>query len=223
MLEPGLKKSRKLSLFFKLEETMVLAESAIISFDDFINWLPERSAYRYELRDGEIIEMPKPRGKHSEIAGSIIAELNFVIRQAQLSYIIPRELIVKSINGRSGYEPDIAVLDQSMLSQEPNWETGSIITQGSSVKLVVEVVSTNWQDDYAIKQIAYQNLGIQEYWIIDYLGLGGRTFIGYPKQPVFSVYSLVDNEYNLQQFRGGELIQSSIFPDLQLSIASCLG
>jgi Uma2 family endonuclease len=199
---------------------MVLAESATISFDDFIDWLPQRSAYRYELRDGEIVEMPKPRGKHSEIAGSIIAELNFIIRQTQLSYIIPRELIVKSIDGRSGYEPDIAVLDQALLSQEPNWATGSIIAQGSSVKLVVEVVSTNWQDDYAIKQIAYQSLGIQEYWIIDYLGLGGRTFIGYPKQPVISVYSLVENEYNLQQFRGAETIQSSIFPDLQLSIDS---
>jgi Uma2 family endonuclease len=208
--------------FFKLEETMILAESAIISFDDFIDWLPERSAYRYELLDGEIIEMPKPRGKHSEIAGSIIAELNFVIRQAQLSYIIPRELIIKSIDGRSGYEPDIAVLDQTMLHQEPNWETGSIITQGCSVKLVVEVVSTNWQDDYALKQIAYQNLGIQEYWIIDYLGLGGRGFIGHPKQPVISVYSLIDDEYNLQQFRDDEAIKSLIFPGLQLSITSCL-
>jgi Uma2 family endonuclease len=54
---------------------MVLAESATISFDDFIDWLPERAAYRYELWDGKIVEMPKPRGKHSEIAGSIIAEL----------------------------------------------------------------------------------------------------------------------------------------------------
>jgi Uma2 family endonuclease len=40
---------------------MVLAESKTISFDDFITWLPEKSPYRYELRDGEILEMPKPR------------------------------------------------------------------------------------------------------------------------------------------------------------------
>ncbi|WP_309740759.1 hypothetical protein [Chamaesiphon sp. OTE_20_metabat_361] len=38
---------------------MVLAESKTISFDDFITWLPERSEYRYELRDGEILELPK--------------------------------------------------------------------------------------------------------------------------------------------------------------------
>jgi Uma2 family endonuclease len=197
---------------------MVLVESKTISFDDFIIWLPERSVYRYELRDGEILEMPKPRGKHSEIAGFIISELNFIIRQSQLPYIIPRESIVKSLDGKSGYEPDGIVLDKEMLAQESRWEAESIITQGSSVKLAIEVVSTNWQDDYAVKQIAYQALGIQEYWIVDYLGLGGRNFIGYPKQPTISVYYLVDGEYDLHQFRGDERINSPTFPDLELSI-----
>jgi Uma2 family endonuclease len=197
---------------------MVLVESKTISFDDFIIWLPERSLYRYELRDGEILEMPKPRGKHSEIAGLIISELYFSIRQSLLPYIIPRESIVKSIDGKSGYEPDVIVLDKEMLAQESRWEAESIITQGSSVKLAIEVVSTNWQDDYAIKQIAYQALGIQEYWIVDYLGLGGRNFIGYPKQPTISVYYLVDGEYDLHQFRGDDRINSPTFPDLELSI-----
>jgi Uma2 family endonuclease len=196
----------------------LLAESKIVGFDDFISWLPERSAYCYELHEGEIIEMPKPRGRHSEIAGAIISKLNLIIHQAQLPYIIPRESIVKSIDGRSGYEPDVIVLDQKMLADEPRWEAESIITQGSSIKLLVEVVSINWQDDYAIKQMAYQALGVSEYWIIYYLGLGGRTFIGYPKQPVISVYSLVDGEYNLQQFRSDELIQSATFPGVELSI-----
>ena len=197
---------------------MLLAKSKTISFDDFITWLPERSAYRYELRDGEILEMPKPRGKHSEIAGFIISELNFIIRQSPLLYLIPRESIVKSLDGKSGYEPDGIVLDREMLAQEPRWETESIITQGSSVKLAIEVVSTNWQDDYALKQIAYQALGIQEYWIVDYLGLGGRNFIGYPKQPTISIYYLVDDEYDLHQFRGSDRIQSPTFPNLELSI-----
>ncbi len=197
---------------------MVLAQSKTISFDDFITWLPEQSEYRYELRDGEILEMPKPRGKHSEIAGFIISELNFIIRQSPLPYLIPRESIVKSIDGKSGYEPDVIVLDKEVLAQELRWEMESIITQGNSVKLAIEVVSTNWQDDNALKQIAYQALGIQEYWIVDYLGLGGRNFIGYPKQPTISVYYLVDGEYDLHQFRADDRIQSPTFPHLELSI-----
>jgi Uma2 family endonuclease len=197
---------------------MVLAESKTISFDDFIAWLPERSAYRYELRDGDILELPKPPGKHSEVAGLITGDLCLEINRLDLRYMIPRDSIIRSIEGNSGYEPDIIVLDKEMLAQDLRWEAESIITQGSSVKLAIEVVSTNWQDDYAVKQIAYQALGIQEYWIVDYLGLGGRTFIGHPKQPTISVYCLTDGEYDLHQFRGGELIQSPTFPELELSI-----
>jgi len=88
---------------------------------------------------------------------------------------------------------------------------------GSSVPLIVEVTSTNWGDDYALKLEAYESMGIQEYWIIDYLGLGGRRFIGNPKQPTFSVYQLVDGEYQVKQFRNGDRIQSPIFPELSLT------
>jgi Uma2 family endonuclease len=131
---------------------MVLAESKTISFDDFITWFPERSAFRYELRDGEILKLPKPPGKHSEIAGFITSELSLIIRQSPLPYLIPRESIVKSIDGKSRYEPDVIVLDKELIAQEQRWETESIITQGSSVKLAIlfqrgsanEVVSTNW-------------------------------------------------------------------------------
>jgi Uma2 family endonuclease len=55
-------------------------------------------------------------------------------------------------------------------------------------------------------------MGIQEYGIIDYLGSGGRRFIGNPKQPTFSVYQLIDGEYQLKQFRGGDSIE---FPTFQ--------
>ena len=93
----------------------------------------------------------------------------------------------------------------------------SIITQGSSVRLIVEVVSTNWSDDYALKQDDYELLDIKEYWIADYLGLGGRKFIGKPKQPTMSIYQLINGEYQVNQFRGDERIVSPTFPELNLT------
>ncbi len=60
-------------------------------------------------------------------------------------------------------------------------------------------------------------LGIQEYWIADYLGLGGRLHISYPKRPTFSVYQLVDGEYEVQRFREGDLIESPTFAELSLT------
>jgi Uma2 family endonuclease len=71
------------------------------------------------------------------------------------------------------FVPDVAVLDENALEAEPMWKKRSTITKGETVRLVIEVVSTNWQDDYLIKLAEYEKLGIPEYWIVDYLGLGG--------------------------------------------------
>jgi Uma2 family endonuclease len=187
------------------------------TFDEFIAWLPEKSECRYELHNGEIIEMPKARGQHSRISGFIIAELNIEIRKSKSPYFIPSESIVKSIDNKSGYESDAIVLNEQSIDNEPRWGKESILTSGNTIPLIVEVVSTNWQDDYWTKFSAYQELGITEYWIVDYLGLGGRRFIGNPKQPTISICQLVDGEYDVRLFRDREILQSSIFPELKLT------
>ena len=188
-----------------------------ISFNEFIDWYPEISETHYELRRGVIVEMPKPKGMHSEIAGFVIKKLNNAIDQMQVPFFIPRECIIK-ISDDTGYEPDVAIIDRPSLAHETRWDSSSVIEQGKSVKLLVEVVSTNWRDDYALKMADYESIGIDEYWIIDYLGIGGRRYIGSPKQPTFTVCRLVDGEYELQQFRGSDRILSATFPGLQLTV-----
>lgn len=189
-----------------------------ITFNEFIEWLPESAEVRYELHDGVIVEMPKPTGKHSNVTGFLIEELVLAIIQIGKRGIwtIPRESIVKPTS-ESGYEPDIIILDQEALSNEPRWEKESIIENAASVKLIIEVVSTNWRDDYYKKRADYEEMGIPEYWIVDYAALGGRDFIGNPKQPTISVYYLVEGEYQVSQFRQGDFIQSPTFPELNLT------
>ncbi|MBN3909606.1 MAG: Uma2 family endonuclease [Nostoc sp. NMS1] len=195
--------------------TQALAKQ--VTFDEFIAWYPESSDRRYELHDGVIVEMPKPTGKHSEIAGFINGSLFIEITRLSISCFIPKECVIKSVNTDSGYEPDVIVIDRQAVRDEPRWKKESIITQGTSVKLVVEVVSTNWSDDYALKLEDYESLGIPEYWIVDYLGSGGRRFIGNPKQPTISIYQLIEGEYQVRQFRGNDRIQSLAFPELNLT------
>jgi Uma2 family endonuclease len=195
---------------------MIRAIEKPISFDEFIDWYPENSQVRYELRRGVIIEMPKPRGKHSDVAGFITIEAGILIRQLKAEYFIPKECIVR-VDEESAYEPDGIILDRREILNEPNWEKSSVIENGTTIKLIIEVVSTNWRDDYYVKFAAYEALGIREYWIVDYAALGGRRFLGNPKQPTLSVCELIDGEYQITQFRGSDRIISPTFPDLQLT------
>lgn len=189
----------------------------LLTFDEFIEWYPEKSEEKYELHNGIIVEMPKPTGKHSKVAGFSSGKLFIEIERLQLPYFIPKECVIKSGNN-TGYEPDVIVLDeQKVTANESRWDKESIITLGSSVRLVIEVVSTNWEDDYARKLDEYETIGIPEYWIIDYLGLGGRKFIGNPKQPTFSIYQLVDGEYQVSLFRDDDRLVSPTFPELNLT------
>lgn len=196
----------------------MLAETLpkLITLEEFFEQYPDGYG-RYELRNGEIFEM-QPTGTHEQVAGFLAGELFAEIRKLQLPYIIPRQAIVKPVDtDKSGYNPDVIVLDQTALADETLWKKRSTITQGKTIKLIIEVVSTNWRDDYGYKLIDYEALEIPEYWIVDYLALGGKRYIGDPKQPTLSVYQLIDGEYQVQQFRGEQPIISAAFPQLNLT------
>ncbi|MCC3467465.1 MAG: Uma2 family endonuclease [Microcoleus sp. PH2017_06_SFM_O_A] len=188
-----------------------------ITFDEFVAWYPENSVHKYELHNGVIVEMPLGTGDHSEVTGFIHSKLAVEIDRRELPYSIPGDCLLKLSRNEAGYQPDVIVLDRTALANEPRWKKESIITMGSSVRLAVEVVSTNWQDDYLVKVADYERLGILEYWVVDYAALGGRRFIGNPKQPTISVYQLVDGEYQISQFRGDDIVESLAFPELKLT------
>ncbi|MCC5602669.1 Uma2 family endonuclease [Nostoc favosum] len=185
-----------------------------ITFEEFLNWKPDGGCY--ELHDGAIVEM-QPVGDHEEINGFLAGEITLEFKRLKLPYLIPKQALVKVPDKESGYSPDVIVINQKNLSSEPMWKKSSTVTQAASVPLVIEVVSTNWKDDYAHKLVDYETFGVPEYWITDYLGLGGRRYIGNPKQPTISVYYLVDGEYQLNLFRGSDRIISPTFPELNLT------
>lgn len=195
---------------------MVQAVPQLMTLDNFLDWYPDGYG-RYELWNGVIVEM-QPTGLHEQVGGFLGTQLSVEIDRLELPFLIPRQAIVKPIDtNKSGYNPDVIVLDKRSLSAEPLWKKRSTITQGQSVQVVIEVVSTNWRDDYGHKFVDYEALQISEYWIVDYLGLGGRRYIGTPKQPTFTVCTLVDGEYELRKFRGRDRIISNAFPELTLT------
>jgi len=109
------------------------------------------------------------------------------------------------------------VINRDNLVNEKLWKKESVVSIGASIPLVIEIVSTNWRDDYYLKFADYEEMGIPEYWIVDYAALGGRKFIGNPKLPTISVCNLVDGEYQVSQFRDDERIVSQTFPELKIT------
>lgn len=177
---------------------------------------------RYELIDGELRDM-EPTGPYEAVAGKIAGQIFTAILHSHLNWFIPKNCLIKPpATEATALRPDVILLDEDQLSQEPGWQQAPIITNGSTIKLVVEVVSTNWQDDYARKVEEYALLGIPEYWIVDFRGLGGIAFIGKPKQPTFTVCQLLREEYTQQQYRLEQPIASPLLPDLQLRLNDVL-
>ncbi|MBR8835323.1 MAG: Uma2 family endonuclease [Stigonema ocellatum SAG 48.90 = DSM 106950] len=197
--------------------TQTLPTQTLVTFEEFIEWLPENTGKRYELHDGVIIEMSQPTGEHEQVVGFLAGEITLEYRRLKLPYFIPKTALVKPSKKPSGYSPDVVLLNTSNLQNETLWKKASTVSESDSIPLVMEVVSTNWEDDYYTKLGNYEAMKIPEYWIVDYLGLGAKKFIGNPKQPTLSIHRLVDNEYQVAQFRGEDRIVSPTFPDLNLT------
>lgn len=195
---------------------MTQALPKLATFEQFIEWYPS-NGMRYELHKGVIVEMPPPTGEHENVVGFLAAQITFQFLQMGLPFRIPKTAFIKIESNNSTYSPDILVLNHDNLVNEPLWSKQSTVIQAESVPIAIEVVSTNWRDDYYDKFRDYEEMGIPEYWIVDYAALGGKRFTGNPKQPTITICNLVDGDYQMTVFRGDDVIVSPLFPKLKLT------
>ncbi|PSR17241.1 Uma2 family endonuclease [filamentous cyanobacterium CCP3] len=183
-----------------------------IGFDDYLTH-HDGSDRPQELIDGTLVDMPPPTWMHMLIAKFLVQ----VLDQAIVDSGRDDDWTTLAVSGQRTGEstsrlPDVAIVPFSTIDDV----LASAVLMAPA-PLVIEIVSQNWQDDYLIKLAEYETLGIPEYWIVDYQGLGGTRYIGRPKQPAISIYTLVDGEYQVNLFRSGEAIKSAIFPERVLS------
>lgn len=200
--------------------TEIPIQQQLLSFGDFI--VRYGDSNRYELIDGEVFDL-EPTGYHEEVSAFTTTKICAQIDAIGLNwFVLQRGLLRPSNLGITAFRPDVMVIDRNELAKELLWNDQSILTLGSSIKFVMEVVSSNWQNDYARKVEDYAILGIPEYWIADYAGLGGTRHIGKPKQPTLSICTLVKGEYEIQQIRGNQPITSLTFPNFKLTAEQVL-
>ena len=190
-----------------------------LTFDQFLDQYPADG--RYELVEGEIVEIRAIRW-HDDIADFMIRTFDRNVEQFNLNYRVTGRLVLetRSANGQpQGRHPDVSVVDRSI------WHSNrfAYAALDQPIQLAIEVVSTNWEDDYIDKLDEHQRLGVAEYWIVDYLAIGSRTYLGNPKTPTVFVYLLDETGvYQSTAFKGSDRILSRTFPELTLTMNQIL-
>ena len=188
---------------------------------DFVQFLQQRPDDGiYELVNGEIVKVEAIRA-HKNVARYLMFGFNDEIRRLQLDYIVDKDIVIRTVTNRGeqrGRNPDVSVVSAS------SWNF-NVTTYGAliePIQLAVEVTSTNWEDDYIDKLEEYKNLGIKEYWIVDYLAIASRSYLGNPKIPTVFVYELVDGKYQIKAFTGTDKIISPTFPELNITVENVI-
>ena len=183
-----------------------------VSFEEYIDFCAQTDE-QYELVRGELVEMTPPTWAHVLIAKFLERTFETELKRLGVDWVAFRETGQRTDEETSRL-PDVTVVPFAQI--EPVLNQTAILTVPAP--LVVEIVSpSSASDDYDEKLYEYQALRIQEYWVVDHEGLGAAKYIGFPKIPTISIYSLVDGAYRVSQFRGTELIVSPTFPELQLT------
>ena len=192
----------------------------MLSFEQFVKQLPDEEG-RYELVNGEIVRI-LPIRLHETLAEFLSDAFKDEVKRLKLNYWVSGRIVVRTLtpNGKEqGRNPDVSVVDKTVWDSAPFAYSALI----EPLQLAVEIVSTNWEDDYIDKLDEYQRLGISEYWIVDYLALGSRNYLGNPKEPTVFVYLLDENRvYQMTAYRGSDRIISRTFPELALTAEQVL-
>ncbi len=190
-----------------------------LNFEQFLAQCPEDG--RYELVDGKMVKILATR-EHYDVAGLIADAMKDEIKRLQLNYVVNDIAVVLTTNKRGkeqGRHPDVSVIDRDV------WRSDRFNHRGirEPIQIAVEVVSTNWEDDYIDKLDEYERLGIREYWIVDYLAHGSRNYLGNPKEPSVFVFLLdAEGKYQFTRFQNSDVIISPTFPELTLTVEQIL-
>lgn len=165
---------------------------------------------RYELVNGELVEMPS----ESDVNNAIAILLILAFAQHVPGHWLRRGTeIVVSGSRATARVPDVMVLTEEAATALTGASRSIILLDMPSPQLVVEVVSPgldNEKRDYRHKRSEYAARKIPEYWILD------------PEQQRVTLLTLVEGLYEEAVFTGSERLLSPTFPTLQLTAEQVL-
>ena len=184
-----------------------------LTFNEYLDY-SDSTDTRYELVDGELVPMSLGTGKHGAIIRFLTRQFDDDITQSGQPWVALASLVgVRSPRGRrwdTSRIPDITVLPLTQWEAMANREAIIDLNEPPPL-LVVEVVSPSTKTaDYRSKRSEYGLLEILEYWIVN------------PLDAKITLCILDHEFYDAIDYQGDTLIQSPLFPDLNLTAAQIL-
>jgi Uma2 family endonuclease len=196
---------------------MTQAKIRFASFEEYLTWSDDPENHmegRYELIDGELVELMPESGRNLAIARFLFfmlitagVPMEFVM-QGGVEVQVP----VLQTGDAANRFPDLLVLrDEHPALIE---KRATITREMSPPLMVVEVASPgrrNQGRDYNRKLAQYQAIGVEEYWIAD------------PSQGMVTVFKLGQDGYvKVGEFRGDAIVPCSTCPALTLKAEQIL-
>jgi len=173
------------------------------TYDDLLE-LPDDGRH-YEILDGELIVNASPIPRHQRVAFRLASILDAYVEANRIGLIYTALDVV--FTQQWVVEPDILYISNARKS---------IIKQTNVVgapDLAVEVLSDSTRKrDEVIKRKAYEDFGVDEYWIVD------------PLLESFKIYrrnasGRYERAFDISTETEGAMITSPLFPELQISLA----
>ena len=184
-----------------------------LTFAQYLHYV-DGTDTRYELVRGLLWPMTPAPWPHSKIAKFLERQFDDEIARLGLGWEAVRGDVGQRTEDATARLPEVLVAQQQDLEA---LGSGSAVLEVPAL-LVVEIVSESSKvDDYLYKLAEYRNQRVPEYWVVDYLGLGGTRYIGVEKWPTLSIYQLIGDDYQVRSFRGRDKVASLTFPELALT------
>lgn len=180
-----------------------------LTFEEYLAY-DDGSDTRYELVDGELVEMPPESQENNDIAKGLLFELAKHIPIALLANNTEIEVTGRRARCRL---PDLLVHTKESKVALTGAIRATLTRDMPPPAVAIEIVSpgaTNRTRDYRYKRTEYAARAIAEYWIVD------------PQEQQITVCQWVDGQYEDKVFAGTDRIESAIIPSFELTVDQIL-
>jgi len=178
---------------------MAISQTHVWTYDDYMQ-MPD-DGKRYEILDGELIELPGPSLQHQRIIGCIFRILSEYVERHSLGevFVAPTDVRLSPVNV---VQPDVLFIGTANTGRLGN----GMNVQGPP-DLCVEILSPGTRGrDLAQKRDIYARFGVREYWLVD------------PDAESSMVLTLDAGRYvPLGEAKGDTLVPSRVLPALPVA------